>query len=597
MDRPRSQQGRRTRAPAVRLRAAPAAPSAACRSTPSAPTSATSSLLLGYAVAARPDHPRLESTSALLRGWLASMATTRAAARRWPAGVPRSARSSPGPPAPAASRATRPCGSRARGRASRCRRCCAPAAGGQLLDAARDRADDGDPVALRDWARARAAVRHRRARRRAVRRRRRTTSTSTSALLRVVGKGDKERVVPFGLPARTALAGVARARAPAARQARPRASALLLGRRGGRVDQRQVARGRRTRSPRSRGRRRRRAARAAPHRRDPPARGRVGPAQRPGAARSREPRHDAALHPRVRRAAPLGVRAAHPAHDVHDGVDDDGAAGRRLPGAHPPDEHWHPRASSRSPDVGRPTCSRRRPSRSRGECPARGPRSRPAGPPRRSTRCGRAQVRRSPAGTRAADPALRPAGDGRRRPRRHAPAEHGRAGRPRLVRDVRPHRRHREVPDRPRGEVRDVRVVAHPRRDHRRAARHGLDPALGPDQGPCGRPRLRRARGRAAPRHRPSTRSPHGSRSPVGDLRAIFSQLSTVNVAALDELLGGGDDRPGGVSLGDTLGDERTLDPARLVRGRRRRSSCSPAPSSGWASASASSWSSTTTRA
>lgn len=49
---------------------------------------------------------------------------------------------------------------------------------------------------------------------------------------------------------------------------------------------------------------------------------------------------------------------------------------------------------------------------------------------------------------------------------------------------------------------------------------------------------------------------------PVEDLRAIYSQLSTVNVAALDELLGGGDDRPGGASLGDTLGDERSQDPA-----------------------------------
>ena len=38
-----------------------------------------------------------------------------------------------------------------------------------------------------------------------------------------------------------------------------------------------------------------------------------------------------------------------------------------------------------------------------------------------------------------------------------------------------------------------------------------------------------------------------------------------MNVAALDELLGGGDDRPGGVSLGDTLGDERTLDPASSI--------------------------------
>uniref|UniRef100_UPI003555D2C8 RNA polymerase sigma factor WhiG n=1 Tax=Cellulomonas fengjieae TaxID=2819978 RepID=UPI003555D2C8 len=52
---------------------------------------------------------------------------------------------------------------------------------------------------------------------------------------------------------------------------------------------------------------------------------------------------------------------------------------------------------------------------------------------------------------------------------------------------------------------------------------------------------------------------------PVEDLRAIYSQLSTVNVAALDELLGGGDDRPGGVSLGDTLGDERTADPASSI--------------------------------
>ena len=49
---------------------------------------------------------------------------------------------------------------------------------------------------------------------------------------------------------------------------------------------------------------------------------------------------------------------------------------------------------------------------------------------------------------------------------------------------------------------------------------------------------------------------------PVEDLRAIYSQLSTVNVVALDELLGGGEDRPGGISLGDTLGDERSQDPA-----------------------------------
>lgn len=43
------------------------------------------------------------------------------------------------------------------------------------------------------------------------------------------------------------------------------------------------------------------------------------------------------------------------------------------------------------------------------------------------------------------------------------------------------------------------------------------------------------------------------------ELRALFTQLSTVNVAALDELLGAGDaDR---LSLLDTLGDDRTPDP------------------------------------
>ncbi|MDM7856081.1 RNA polymerase sigma factor WhiG [Cellulomonas alba] len=48
----------------------------------------------------------------------------------------------------------------------------------------------------------------------------------------------------------------------------------------------------------------------------------------------------------------------------------------------------------------------------------------------------------------------------------------------------------------------------------------------------------------------------------VDDLRAVYSQLSTVNIAALDELLGGADDRATGVSLVDTLGDERSQDPA-----------------------------------
>jgi len=47
----------------------------------------------------------------------------------------------------------------------------------------------------------------------------------------------------------------------------------------------------------------------------------------------------------------------------------------------------------------------------------------------------------------------------------------------------------------------------------------------------------------------------------IRDLRALFTQLSTVNVAALDELLGAGEDRGDRLSLLDTLGDDRTPDP------------------------------------
>ncbi len=56
----------------------------------------------------------------------------------------------------------------------------------------------------------------------------------------------------------------------------------------------------------------------------------------------------------------------------------------------------------------------------------------------------------------------------------------------------------------------------------------------------------------------------------VDELRSIFSQLSSVNVAALDEMLGG-DDRPGSVSLGDTLGDERSEDPARSIEAQETK--------------------------
>jgi len=51
----------------------------------------------------------------------------------------------------------------------------------------------------------------------------------------------------------------------------------------------------------------------------------------------------------------------------------------------------------------------------------------------------------------------------------------------------------------------------------------------------------------------------------VGELRAIFTQLSTVNVAALDEILGAGSERGDSLSLLDTLQDHGTPDPAATV--------------------------------
>jgi integrase/recombinase XerC len=60
-------------------------------------------------------------------------------------------------------------------------------------------------------------------------------------LLRVVGKGDKERRVPYGRPAATALDGWL-GRGRPAMTTRSSGAALLLGQRGGRLDQRAVRR-------------------------------------------------------------------------------------------------------------------------------------------------------------------------------------------------------------------------------------------------------------------------------------------------------------------------------------------------------------------
>ncbi len=64
--------------------------------------------------------------------------------------------------------------------------------------------------------------------------------------------------------------------------------------------------------------------------------------------------------------------------------------------------------------------------------------------------------------------------------------------------------------------------------------------------------------------HRTPTESEVAQRLEVGlgELRSVFTQLSTVNVAALDELLGAGYERTDKFSLIDTLGDDRAQDPA-----------------------------------
>ena len=57
----------------------------------------------------------------------------------------------------------------------------------------------------------------------------------------------------------------------------------------------------------------------------------------------------------------------------------------------------------------------------------------------------------------------------------------------------------------------------------------------------------------------------------VGELRAVFTQLSTVNVAALDELLGAGSERGDSLSLLDTLEDPGAVDPAGSVEAQETK--------------------------
>ena len=116
------------------------------------------------------------------------------------------------------------------------------------------------------------------------------------------------------------------------------------------------------------------------------------------------------------------------------------------------------------------------------------------------------------AAARAVDPALLAAGEVRGGPGQRGAAGQRRAGGLRLLRGVRADRRDREVRPRARDQVRDLRDHPDPRRHDRRTAGPGLDPALGPAEGPRGRARLRHAGGAssAAPPREPEVAAEMG---------------------------------------------------------------------------------------
>ena len=200
----------------------------------------------------------------------------------------------------AGSTATRRCGSSRHAGPGRCRACSGRTRLRGLLDVAAVAADDDDPVHLRD---------------RAVLELLYASGIRVGELVgldvddvdfgadvvTVMGKGAKERSVPFGRPARVALTAWLEGGRPrlAAAESGP---ALFLGRRGRRVDPRQVRSAVHAMLAHVARRPRPGAARPAAQRRDAPARGRRGPAHRPGDARPRQPGDHADLHPRVRRA-------------------------------------------------------------------------------------------------------------------------------------------------------------------------------------------------------------------------------------------------------------------------------------------------------
>ena len=103
--------------------------------------------------------------------------------------------------------------------------------------------------------------------------------------LRVLGKGNKERTVPYGLPAALAVDDWLRRGRPALATGTS-GPALFLGARGGRVDQRQVRSVVKEMLEAAGGHRRHRAARPAALRSHPPARRRGRPARGAGNPRA-----------------------------------------------------------------------------------------------------------------------------------------------------------------------------------------------------------------------------------------------------------------------------------------------------------------------
>ncbi len=75
--------------------------------------------------------------------------------------------------------------------------------------------------------------------------------------------------------------------------------------------------------------------------------------------------------------------------------------------------------------------------------------------------------------------------------------------------------------------------------------------------------------------HRTPTEPEVASRMgiPLRDLHHIFSQVSYVNVMALDELMGGGGggEKGDGMSLGDTLKDHKAVDPVMAFEGEETK--------------------------